>query len=220
MGRSELARKRHWESVYGTRPVQKTSWHQETPRFSLSMISNSGFDSGASLIDVGGGASFLVDHLLELGYRDVSVLDVSRAALDQARERLAERAARVQWIEADVLEYVPERQFVLWHDRATFHFLTSPEDRQRYVRVLRDALAPGGQAIIATFAPEGPAKCSGLDIVQYNAEKLGNELGPEFVLEEQKHESHVTPTDRKQPFNFFRFRRANQAHPGENMRFD
>jgi len=124
MENSDFDRKRHWERVYRDKSAQQTSWYQKEPRLSLLMIANAGFDHDAALIDVGGGASLLVDHLLDLGYRDLSVLDISRAALDQARERLGEEAYRVNWIEADVTSYVPDRQFDLWHDRAAFHFLT------------------------------------------------------------------------------------------------
>jgi len=208
MENSDFDRKRHWERVYRDKSAQQTSWYQKEPRLSLLMVANAGLDHDAALIDVGGGASLLVDHLLDLGYRDLSVLDISRAALDQARERLGEEAYRVNWIEADVTSYVPDRQFDLWHDRAAFHFLTAEADRLQYLQVLRKSLAPGGQAIIAAFAPAGPEKCSGLDIVQYDAVKLGDELGPGFVLEEQEEESHVTPANREQLFNFFRFRRA------------
>jgi SAM-dependent methyltransferase len=205
---SEFDRKRHWEGVYGDKPAQQTSWYQKEPRLSLLMVANAGLDHDAALIDVGGGASLLVDHLLGLGYLNLSVLDISGAALEQARQRLGEKASRVNWIEADVTSYDPDRQFNLWHDRAAFHFLTAKEDRLQYVQVLRKSLAPGGQAVIAAFAPRGPAKCSGLDIVQYDAVKLGDELGTEFILEEQKEESHVTPANREQLFNFFRFRRT------------
>jgi SAM-dependent methyltransferase len=205
---SGFNRKQHWESVYGEKPAQQTSWYQKVPSLSLSMIANTGLDHNAALIDVGGGASLLVDHLLEQGYRDLTVLDISRAALDQACERLGEAAAMVNWIEADVTSYVADRQFDLWHDRAAFHFLTAKKDRQQYVQVLRNSLAPGGHAIIAAFAPSGPEKCSGLNIVQYDAVKLSDELGPEFVLDEQEEESHVTPANREQVFNFFRLRRT------------
>jgi len=208
MENSEFDRKQHWEAVYGDKPAQQSSWYQKEPRLSLLMIANAEFDHGAALIDVGGGASLLVDHLLGLGYRDLTVLDISRAALDQARQRLREAASGVNWIEADVTSFVPDRQFDLWHDRAAFHFLTARDDRLKYVQVLRKSLAPGGQAIIAAFAPRGPTKCSGLDIVRYDEAKLGDELGPEFILEEQEEESHVTPANREQLFNFFRFRRT------------
>ena len=205
---SEFDRKQHWETVYGNKLAQQTSWYQKEPRLSLLMVANAELDHGAAMIDVGGGASLLVDYLLGLGYRDLSVLDISRAALDQARTRLGEAASRINWIEADVTSYVADRQFDLWHDRAAFHFLTAKEDRLQYIQVLRKSLAPGGQAIMAAFAPRGPEKCSGLAIVRYDAVKLGDELGSEFILEEQEEESHLTPANREQLFNFFRFRRT------------
>ena len=207
MKHSDLDRKQHWERVYGNKPAQQTSWHQDVPRLSLSMIANTALGRGAALIDVGGGASLLVDHLLDDGYLDLSVLDISRAALKQARNRLGDRAATVKWIEADVTRFVPERQYDLWHDRAAFHFLTEEVDRRRYISVLHETLAPGGQLVIAAFAPSGPTKCSGLDIIQYEAEKLSASLGSEFILQEQAAESHITPLGREQNFNFFRFKR-------------
>ena len=151
MENSEFDRKRHWESVFGNKTAQQTSWYQKEPRLSLLMVVNAKLDRDAALIDVGGGASVLVDHLLGLGYRDLTVLDISRAALDQAIERLGDRAPQVNWIEADITSYIPDRKFDFWHDRAAFHFLTAKEDRLRYVQALRKALAPGGQAVIAAF---------------------------------------------------------------------
>ncbi len=205
MNISESDRKRHWETVYGNKTAEETSWYQLFPRLSLSMIARAGVGRDAALVDIGGGASLLVDHLLDQGYRDLTVLDISAAALAQASSRLGQRAKRITWVEADVTVYEPSRQFDLWHDRAAFHFLTEAKDRKRYMTVLRKALAPGGQAIVATFAPGGPQKCSGLDIVQYDAGKLGDELGPEFTLQEQHQERHETPAGREQLFNFFRF---------------
>jgi SAM-dependent methyltransferase len=207
MNSQKFDRKHHWERVYGNKAAEETSWYQAIPHLSLSMIANAGLGPEAALVDIGAGASLLVDHLLDQGYRDLTVLDISSAALAQASSRLGDRATRVTWIEADVTMFTPSRQFDLWHDRAAFHFLTEAEDRQRYLAVLQKALAPGGQAILATFAPGGPAKCSGLDIVQYDAERLGKELGPEFILVEQHEERHMTPAGGEQLFNFFRFQR-------------
>jgi SAM-dependent methyltransferase len=207
MKRPKWDRKQHWETVYGGKAAEETSWYQRSPSRSLSMIVHAGISKEAALIDIGGGASLLVDHLLDLGYRDLSVLDISAAALAQAAGRLGLRAGQISWIEADVTAYRPSKRFDLWHDRAAFHFLTEVKDRRRYMAVLRQALAPGGQAILATFAPGGPEKCSGLDIVQYDAGKLGDELGPEFALQEQHEERHETPAGREQLFNFFRFQR-------------
>jgi len=207
LNRDEFDRKRHWEAVHTGKAPEETSWYQSTPGLSLSMIANTGFGPEASLVDVGAGASLLVDHLMDRGYRDLTVVDISSAALARARRRLGERAARVHWIEADVTAFVPARHFDVWHDRAAFHFLTEKQDREQYTAVMRKALRPRGQAIVATFAPGGPVKCSGLDIVQYDAGKLGRELGPGFVLEEQQSEQHVTPAGGQQLFNYFRFKR-------------
>jgi len=203
----EFDRKAHWESAYAGKQPGETSWHQEVPARSLSMISNARLDRSVPMIDIGGGASLVVDHLLELGYRDLTVLDISENALHHAQERLQRRADQVHWIEADVTRYHPARKFSLWHDRAAFHFLTEADDRSRYVQVLKKALIPGGQAVIAAFAPDGPKKCSGLDIVRYDAQKLSDLIGQEFILEEQAEEMHVTPAGREQSFGFYRFRR-------------
>jgi len=206
----KIDRKRHWENVHGEKAPEETSWYQAIPDLSLALIANTGFGPGASLVDIGAGASLLVDHLLDLGYRDLTVVDISSAALARARSRLGARAALVEWIEADVTAFTPSRQFDLWHDRAAFHFLTEKPDRENYLSVLRKALRLGGQAIVATFAPGGPVKCSGLDIVQYDAEKLGEELGPAFILKEARAEQHVTPGGGRQLFNFFRFERRSR----------
>lgn len=210
MNRNVIDRKQHWEAVYQSKAAEETSWYQPVPRLSLSMIVNTGMGSDASLIDIGGGNSLLVDHLLERGYNDLTVLDLSAAALDQAASRLGSEAP-VTWVEADVTSFIPSRVFDLWHDRAAFHFLTSASDRKRYLAVLRKTLKPEGQAIIATFAPGGPSRCSGLEIVQYDAGKLGRELGSEFTLKEQCEERHVTPAGGEQLFNFFRFQRHASA---------
>lgn len=201
-------RKVHWEDVYSGKAAHEVSWYQERPDLSLSLIANSGLDPGAAIIDIGAGASLLVDLLLDLDYQDITVLDISPAALAQVSERLAERSSKVALIEVDVMRFVPDRQFELWHDRAAFHFLTKPRDRRRYIEALHLALAPGGSLVIATFAPGGPAKCSGLEIVQYDAARLIGELGEEFILEEQYSEVHITPANSEQLFNFFRLKRT------------
>jgi SAM-dependent methyltransferase len=206
--REAMDRKQHWEAVYTGKAANETSWHQANPAASLSMIEAASGGRAASLIDVGGGASLLVDHLLELGYRDLTVLDIARSALDQARRRLGPKAAAVEWIESDVTQFKPDRTWAIWHDRAAFHFLIGAADRRRYVEVLNQALADGGQAIIAAFAPDGPARCSGLDVVRYDAASLGAELGDAFSLQEERFESHRTPAGREQRFGFYRFRKS------------
>lgn len=202
----EFDRKAHWEKVYRERRPEETSWHQDVPGASLELVANSGVRRSEPVIDVGGGASRLVDHLLALGFTDLSVLDLSARALEQARARLGEAASGVHWIEADITDFSPAREYRLWHDRAVFHFLTDPADRRRYVSTLLQALAPAGQLIVAAFAPDGPTRCSGLDIVRYDAGGLAAELGPGFRLEEERRETHLTPQGREQRFGFFRFR--------------
>lgn len=199
-------RKRHWEEVYRSKPAVETSWYQAEPSTSLAMIRSTGAEPHQGLIDVGGGASLLVDHLLQLGYRDLTVLDLSAEAMEQAKRRLGASAGGVQWVVADITEFTPDRHFEIWHDRAAFHFLTDPSDRGRYVEALRSALRPGGQAIIAAFAPDGPERCSGLDIVRYDADAMGAILGSAFRLLEERRETHRTPLGREQRFGFFRFK--------------
>jgi len=200
-------RKQHWEQVYTNKSALDVSWYQAEPRLSLELIQHSGLGKDAPLIDVGGGASLLVDRLQAQGYRQLAVLDISATALAVARQRLGDRAAVIEWYEADVTQFNAPHPYSLWHDRAVFHFLTAAEDRQRYVEVLNRTLIPGGHVIIAAFAPGGPTLCSGLDIVQYDAAKLMAELGPRFQLEEQQTETHRTPAGKEQLFGFFRLRK-------------
>lgn len=201
-------RKQHWEQVYSSKSALEVSWYQSEPRLSLELIQRSGIDKDAPLIDVGGGASLLVDRLQAQGYRQLAVLDISGAALAVARQRLGARAADIEWYEADVTQFSAPHPFRLWHDRAVFHFLTAAEDRQRYVEVLKQTVVAGGHIIIAAFALGGPLRCSGLEIVQYDAAKLQAELGPDFRLEEQQTETHLTPAGKEQKFGFFRLRRS------------
>lgn len=200
-----LDRKDHWENVYKDKSPQEVSWYVTEPLLSMQMIHNSLLELDAPIIDVGGGASVLVDHLLLEGYSRVSVLDISANALACARKRLGGRADSVEWYEDDVTCFNPPHQYSLWHDRAVFHFLTDEADRQSYVEVLRRALESCGHVIIAAFAIGGPTQCSGLDIVQYDAEKLQAELGEAFELVEEGSELHITPANKEQEFAYFRF---------------
>jgi len=202
------ARKQHWENVYHDKSPLEVSWYQTRPTLSLEIIASCDLGRDARLIDVGGGASTLVDHLLDLGYRDLSVLDISAAALDHARTRLGERGEAVEWIESDITEFVPPRSYDLWHDRAVFHFLTEADDRRRYRDVLERAIVPGGHLIIAAFAPDGPTMCSNLPICRYDAAGMTNEVGPGFKLVDERHEVHVTPARKEQSFAFFHFKRV------------
>jgi len=206
------ARKEHWETVYREKSPQQVSWYQREPHLSLALIDRAGLPLDAPLIDVGGGASTLVDKLCERGYSNVSVLDISAAALAHSKGRLAQRGCRVHWLEEDVTRLRPPRRFALWHDRAVFHFLTGRTDRENYVDVLKHSLQPGGQLIMMTFAIGGPSRCSGLDIVQYDADKLGAELGAGFALLEWGREVHLTPLGKQQDFAYFRFSYTQEAN--------
>lgn len=198
-------RKKHWEKVYSSKSPVEVSWYQSEPVLSLRLIKDAGIDMSAAIIDVGGGASNLVAKLCKSGYSDLSVLDISANALAHAKLRMKGAPCDVQWYEEDVTRFKPPRQFDLWHDRAVFHFLTSPEDRNCYVEVLKKALKPGSHMVIMAFAVDGPAKCSGLDIIQYDSGKMTAALGSDFELAEEGVEMHTTPSGGSQKFAFFRF---------------
>lgn len=198
---------RHWESVYREKREDAVSWFQVHPELSLEFIQGQAAPADA-IIDVGGGASRLVDHLLAAGYTDLTVLDISVAALEQAGRRLGAAARRVHWQVADVISWQPARRYRFWHDRAAFHFLVEPVERQAYIDNLRRALAGGGHALIATFAADGPERCSGLPVRRYSPESLAMELGPAFKLREQRHETHLTPAARLQRFQYSLFEHA------------
>lgn len=206
-----MSNKEHWEAVYQTKGALDLSWYQPKPAASLQLIEASTIAIGEGLIDVGGGTSVLVDCLLDAGFTWLAVLDISAAALDHARRRLGSRAQHVEWFEADVTVFNPPRHFNLWHDRAVFHFLTAKADRQKYVQTLQRTLTPDGHVIIATFAADGPLKCSGLDVARYEAPSICAELGPDFQLVEQLDETHVTPWSTEQKFSCFRFARTAAA---------
>lgn len=193
--------KEHWEKVYTNKAATQVSWFQEHAQLSLKLIREAGTPETASIIDVGGGASTLVDDLLAQGFGNVTVLDLSGSALSAAKARLGARAARVQWVEADVLEAdLPAHAFDVWHDRAVFHFLTTAEERQAYVRKVLRAVKPGGLVIVATFAEDGPTKCSGLPVMRYSAQALHAEFGEPFLLLGHERESHHTPGGSEQKF--------------------
>jgi SAM-dependent methyltransferase len=196
----------HWDRIYQTKSPLETSWYEPHLEISLEWMVAAVPDRAASIIDVGGGESTLVDDLLAQGYRALSVLDVSQAALAKSQRRLGDAAQRVHWIAGDVTEVaLPARAYDLWHDRAVFHFLTEPEQRAAYARRLAQSLRPGGQAIVATFGPEGPRKCSGLDTQRYDAEALRQELGSEFRLVRHAVVDHQTPFGTTQQFLYCHF---------------
>jgi SAM-dependent methyltransferase len=194
------ARKSHWQKVYTAKEHTEVSWFQPVPAKSLDLIRSTGAPLSAPILDVGAGASTLADHLLAEGYADISVLDIAAAAFEQARERLAAKADQIHWIESDVTEFEPSRRFSIWHDRAVFHFLTDAADRDRYLQVLRDALQPDGHFLLATFGPEGPLRCSGLEIERYSVERLQALLWTGFKLRHHEFDEHRTPTCGAQQF--------------------
>ena len=193
--------KTHWEHIYETKAPTQVSWYQEHARFSLQYIRSTGIQKTDAIIDVGGGASTLVDDLVADGYQQISVLDVSAVALQLARQRLGTHAVEVNWIESDVTQAdLPEQAYDLWHDRAVFHFLTQALDRQRYIHTVRQAVRKGGHVIVATFAPDGPDQCSGLDVVRYSPESLHHEFGEGFDMVDSTRETHHTPFGTEQKF--------------------
>ena len=193
-------RQRHWERVYGSKQSTDVSWYQPRPERSLQLIRDTGISADTPIIDVGGGASTLADHLLDDGYRDVTVLDIAASAFEQCRARLGSRAEQIEWIVADVTRFEPARQYGLWHDRAVLHFLTNAADRDRYMRALEKALSPEAHLVLSTFGPQGPLKCSGLDVRRYDVDMLANLVGDLFELRSSELETHTTPGGSTQQF--------------------
>ncbi|MEV0273660.1 class I SAM-dependent methyltransferase [Hamadaea sp. NPDC050747] len=196
----------HWRRTYDTKGVDEVSWYQTDPAVSLRLLTAAGLSPASRVLDVGGGASVLADRLLDAGIGDVTVLDIADSALSAARTRLGERAGAVTWLVRDVLAWNPEPRYDLWHDRAVFHFLTDPADRDRYRRVLAAGLAPGGHVVIGTFAADGPQSCSGLPVARYDADQLAAQF-PGFEPIESAREEHHTPWDSVQPFTWLVLRR-------------
>ncbi|MBC6698948.1 class I SAM-dependent methyltransferase [Hymenobacter puniceus] len=199
--------KQHWETVYGTRQPHEVSWTEAVPATSLEFIHGFRLSRQSAIIDVGGGDSRLVDFLLTEGYENLTVLDISGAALARARQRLGSRADRVQWIEADVRAFQPPQSYSLWHDRAAFHFLTTAPDIARYLTLARLAIEPGGYLTMGTFSLDGPKACSGLPIRQYSEQALGEQLRQGFTKLRCRTEDHITPFQTTQNFLFCSFRR-------------
>lgn len=198
----------HWADVYRTKLPDSVSWYQPSPRPSLEALDRLHIPSTAALIDIGGGASTLVDELLQRGWVDLTVLDIAAPALDVAKARLGPDAAKVHWEVADIERWEPMRRFDVWHDRAVFHFLTEEAQRAGYRWAMGQGIAPGGVAIIATFALDGPERCSGLPVQRYDAAALAKAIGPDFSLVEDWPEIHVTPAGNRQSFTWCVFRRV------------
>jgi trans-aconitate methyltransferase len=200
-------KKHHWENIYSTKTADKLSWAQARPSPSIEWILEAVPDRKSAVIDVGGGTSTLVDHLLEAGYMRPAVLDISSTALDQAKIRLGEKANSVEWIEANITSLTSSRKFSLWHDRAVFHFLTIRTDRELYIEALEKSLMTGGFAIIATFSPQGPTQCSGLNVMRFDEKSLKAELGDDFRLVRSENHVHLTPWGTEQAFTYCLFSR-------------
>ncbi len=201
-----MQNKEHWETVYSTKAPDAVSWFQERAETSLDFMKKLNLEKNASIIDVGGGASTLVDDLLINGYLALSVLDLSGAALETAKKRIGSNSVNIQWFEADITEIrFPKHQFEVWHDRAVFHFLTKSEEREAYIENILHSVKPNGHIIISTFAEDGPTQCSGLPVMRYSAETLQAEFGENFLLKEQLKENHSTPFGTTQKFVFCHF---------------
>ena len=193
--------KEHWEHIYSTKPTNSVSWFQEHAELSLQLIRGTGVPLSASIIDVGGGSSTLVDDLLNSGYSALTVLDLSAAALAIAQKRLGSRSSEVQWIEANITHaMLPTNTYHVWHDRAVFHFLTEPQERHEYIKAVLRAVKPGGHVIVATFAKDGPTQCSGLPVRRYSPNELHAEFGAPFTLLQHTKEEHHTPFGTIQKF--------------------
>lgn len=198
----------HWEQVYSTRPAEKLGWYEPQLQLSLRWIKELGLSMDARIIDIGGGASTLVEDLLSEGYRDITVLDISNTALSLVKARMGDMADQVAWIKGDITSIDLEgNDYDVWHDRAVFHFLTEPEQRQNYLNNLLNGLKPGGHLIIGTFAPEAPPRCSGLPVQRYSLAQLENTIGEQFELEQHQKELHITPGGVEQMYLYCRFRR-------------
>lgn len=198
---SSVEAQRHWQEIYRTKAPDQVSWFRPHLETSFSLINRAAGDRSAAIIDVGGGPSTLVDDLVAAEYLNLTVLDISQAAIDIAKARLGKSAELVRWIRADATKAsLPLHAFDIWHDRAVFHFLTQPQERHRYVRNVIAAMKPGGHVIVSTFGPEGPQKCSGLDVIRYEAETLHDEFGARFRLVESSKELHETPFGTTQQF--------------------
>lgn len=200
-----LDKKKHWETVYETKNPDQVSWTQETPKTSLEFIRSFQLKKTAKIIDIGGGESKLVDYLLNDGFENISVLDISSKSLEKTKNRLGEKAKKVNWIVSDILEFKPNTTYDVWHDRATFHFLTKPDQIKKYIKIAK--ISVNGFITIGTFSKNGPKKCSGLDIKQYNENELTLEFKDGFKKIECLTEDHLTPFKTLQNFIFCSFKR-------------
>lgn len=204
---SNFNRKKHWENIYQTKEQNEVSWFQPTPSTSLDFFKDAKLSKSAKIIDIGGGDSFLVDHLLDLGYENISVLDISSAAIDRAKLRLGERAKNVTWIVADICSFKPKEKYDFWHDRAAFHFLTEEQEVSNYIQTAQKSINPKGLMLIGTFSEQGPKKCSGIEIKAYTESTLSDRWKACFEKIKCIKVDHMTPFDTLQNFVFCSFRK-------------
>lgn len=201
------SKKKHWENVFSTKQETEVSWFEQKPETSLQFFKENNIPTNAKIIDIGGGDSYLIDHLLALGYTELTVLDISENAIDRLKNRLGSNASKVTFIVSDILDFQPETTYDVWHDRASFHFLTQSEDIQTYKNLVANAIASNGFLFIGTFSENGPLKCSGLEITQYSEEKMESIFGTDFEKTRCFTGNHQTPFDTVQHFIFCTFKR-------------
>lgn len=201
-----MNRKEHWENIYNTKQLNEVSWYQPTPQQSINWIKKHFPNKDAAIIDIGGGDSFLPDHLIDLGYSNITVLDISEKAIKRAKERLGDKATQVKWVISDIIHFTPLNQYDGWHDRAAFHFLRDPQDIHTYKRLMESSLRDEGKAMIGTFSKNGPLKCSGIQIQQYSKEDFERIFSDYFELRDIQNIDHSTPFDTTQNFNFFQLK--------------
>ena len=206
-----LDRKKHWENIYQTKDLKDVSWYQPTPTTSLDFLKQFNISTTAKIIDIGGGDSFLVDHLLDLGYTDLTVIDISASSLDRVKQRLGDRATKVKWIVADAATFKPTEQYDFWHDRAAFHFLTQEQEITNYIDTIQKSIKPTGVLVIGTFSEQGPKKCSGIEIKQYSETTMTDQLKKFFEKVKCITVDHKTPFDTIQNFIFCSFKKLATA---------
>jgi len=197
-----MSKKEHWDNIYSTKSLEEVSWHQPIPKISLDFILSLGFAKDSPIIDVGGGDSFLVDSLLNEGYTDLTVLDISNVAIERAKIRLAKNADKINWIVSDIINFFPERKYSIWHDRAVFHFLRKDQEINSYLKSLNSGTAKDGRLVLGTFAENGPIRCCALDVKRYSFNDLERKIGDQFHIEKMINSIHQTPFKTEQSFNF------------------
>jgi len=205
------SRKKHWEDIYQNKRTDKVSWFQQKPATSLDFVKQYNLDKSAKIIDVGGGDSFFIDHLIDLGYQDITVLDISKSAIEKVKKRLGNKSEVVKWIVTDVTDFRTDERYDLWHDRAAFHFLTDPTDINKYINTIRSNVKPDGYLVVGTFSEQGPEKCSGIEITQYSEQTMSKLLKGIFKKIKCITIDHKTPFNTIQNFIFCSFRRLETA---------